>query len=90
MPCFRRCPSRRSRSGRAICGTRHSALCAGADPAEVAQWAGNSVEVPLSRYAKWLDYRQAINNQCIEGLLGEYDQPREPREPGEPGEQDED
>ncbi|MFE3857916.1 hypothetical protein ACFXPN_43100 [Streptomyces griseorubiginosus] len=37
---------------------RHSALftwrCAGADPAEVVQRAGNSVEVLLSRYAKCL------------------------------------
>jgi nucleoside-diphosphate-sugar epimerase len=41
---------------------RHSALstwlCAGADPAEVAQRAGNSVEVLLSRYAKCLYDRQ--------------------------------
>lgn len=60
---------------------RHSALstwlCAGADPAEVAQRAGNSVEVLLSRYAKCLYDRQSINNQRIEGLLSSYDQPRE-------------
>ncbi|MCZ7457979.1 site-specific integrase [Streptomyces sp. WMMC940] len=61
---------------------RHSALstwlCAGADPAEVAQRAGNSVEVLLSRYAKCLYDRQSINNQRIEGLLSSYGQPPEP------------
>lgn len=60
---------------------RHSALstwlCAGADPAEVAQRAGNSVEVLLSRYAKCLYDRQSINNQRIEGLLDAYDPPPE-------------
>ncbi|MEH0441566.1 hypothetical protein QBA74_39835 [Streptomyces scabiei] len=60
---------------------RHSALstwlCAGADPAEVAQRAGNSVEVLLSRYAKCLYDRQSINNQRIEGLLSSYDRPPE-------------
>ncbi|WP_416986120.1 tyrosine-type recombinase/integrase [Streptomyces sp. T028] len=63
---------------------RHSALstwlCAGADPAEVAQRAGNSVEVLLSRYAKCLYDRQSINNQRIEGLLSSYDQSPEPDE----------
>ncbi|MFC4034749.1 tyrosine-type recombinase/integrase [Streptomyces polygonati] len=58
---------------------RHSALstwlCAGADRAEVAQRAGNSVEVLLSRYAKCLYDRQSINNQRIEGLLTSYDRP---------------
>ncbi len=58
---------------------RHSALstwlCAGADPAEVAQRARNSVEVLLSRYAKCLHDRQPINNQHIEGPLSAYDQP---------------
>ncbi|WP_443048029.1 hypothetical protein [Streptomyces sp. NBC_00252] len=49
----------------------------------VAQRAGNSVEVLLSRYAKCLYDRQSINNHRIEGLLSSYDQPREP------GEQDE-
>ncbi|WP_328829035.1 site-specific integrase [Streptomyces sp. NBC_00252] len=66
---------------------RHSALstwlCAGADPAEVAQRAGNSVEVLLTRYAKCLYDRQSINNQRIEGLLSSYDQPPEPDEPFE-------
>lgn len=63
---------------------RHSALstwlCAGADPAEVAQRAGNSVEVLLTRYAKCLYDRQSINNQRIEGLLSAYDRPADPDE----------
>jgi integrase len=45
---------------------RHSALstwlAAGADPAQVAQRAGNSVEVLLTRYAKCLYDCQSINN----------------------------
>lgn len=61
---------------------RHSALstwlCAGADAAEVAQRAGNSVEVLLSRYAKCLYDRQSINNQRVEGLLSAYDRPPDP------------
>jgi integrase len=52
---------------------RHSALstwlAAGADPAEVAQRAGNSVEVLLTRYAKCLYDRQSLTNQRIESLL---------------------
>jgi integrase len=56
---------------------RHSALstwlAAGADPAEVAQRAGNSVEVLLTRYAKCLYDRQSLNNQRIEHLLSAYD-----------------
>lgn len=63
---------------------RHSALstwlCAGADPAEVAQRAGNSVEVLLTRYAKCLYDRQSINNQRIEHLLHAYDQPQQPEQ----------
>jgi hypothetical protein len=43
-------------------------LCARADPAEVAQRAGNSVEVLLTWYEKCLYDRQSINNQRIEGL----------------------
>ncbi|MGW3628326.1 tyrosine-type recombinase/integrase, partial [Streptomyces sp. NPDC000880] len=46
----------------------------GADPAEVAQHAGNSVEVLLTRYAKYLYDRQSVNNQRIEPLLRAYDQ----------------
>jgi integrase len=56
---------------------RHSALstwlAAGADPAEVAQRAGNSVEVLLTRYAKCLYDRQSLTNQRIEHLLSAYD-----------------
>lgn len=52
---------------------RHAALStwlnAGVDPTEVAERAGNSVEVLFSRYAKCLDGRQAIANRRIEELL---------------------
>jgi integrase len=78
---------------------RHSALstwlCAGADPAEVAQRAGNRVEVLLSRYAKCLYDRQSLNNHRIEDLLRSYDptaqQPDVPEdsEPEEPGSHEE-
>ncbi|WP_217182215.1 tyrosine-type recombinase/integrase [Streptomyces sp. AC495_CC817] len=54
---------------------RHAALSswlnAGVDPTEVAERAGNSVEVLLSRYAKCLDGRQDIANRRIAELLGE-------------------
>lgn len=53
---------------------RHAALStwlnAGVDPTEVAERAGNSVEVLFSRYAKCLDGRQGIANRRIEKLLG--------------------
>ncbi len=56
---------------------RHSALStwlnSGVDPTEVAQRAGNSVEVLLSRYAKCIDGRQEIANNKIEELLREYE-----------------
>ncbi|MFC4034674.1 hypothetical protein ACFO3J_24840 [Streptomyces polygonati] len=56
---------------------RHSALstwlAAGAAPAEVAQRAGNSVEVLLTRYAKCLYDPQSISNQRIEHLLSACD-----------------
>lgn len=56
---------------------RHSALStwlnAGVDPTEVAERAGNSVEVLLSRYAKCIDGRQEIANRKIEELLREYE-----------------
>ncbi|MER6074607.1 tyrosine-type recombinase/integrase [Streptomyces sp. NPDC001817] len=56
---------------------RHSALStwlnAGVDPTEVAERAGNSVEVLLSRYAKCIDGRQEIVNRKIEQLLREYE-----------------
>ncbi|MFD5265716.1 FtsK/SpoIIIE domain-containing protein [Streptomyces sp. NPDC058335] len=43
------------------------------DPTEVAERAGNSVEVLLSRYAKCLDGRQDVANRRIAELLGEGD-----------------
>jgi integrase len=56
---------------------RHSALStwlnAGVDATEVAERAGNSVEVLLSRYAKCIDGRQEVANRRIEDLLREYD-----------------
>lgn len=56
---------------------RHSALStwlnAGVDPTEVAERAGDSVEVLLSRYAKCLDGRQEVANRRIEDLLREYE-----------------
>ncbi|WP_326842328.1 tyrosine-type recombinase/integrase [Streptomyces sp. NBC_01558] len=56
---------------------RHSALStwlnAGVDPTEVAERAGNSVEVLLGRYAKCLDGRQEVANRRIEDLLREYE-----------------
>jgi integrase len=55
---------------------RHSALStwlnAGVDATEVAERAGNSVEVLLSRYAKCIDGRQEVANRRIEDLLREY------------------
>lgn len=56
---------------------RHSALStwlnSGVDPTEVAERAGNSVEVLLGRYAKCIDGRQEIANRKIEDLLSEYE-----------------
>ncbi|MGW5304567.1 tyrosine-type recombinase/integrase [Streptomyces griseoluteus] len=56
---------------------RHSALStwlnSGVDPTEVAERAGNSVEVLLGRYAKCIDGRQEIANRKIEELLREYE-----------------
>ncbi|MFE7115392.1 tyrosine-type recombinase/integrase [Streptomyces sp. NPDC057654] len=55
---------------------RHSALStwlnAGADPTEVAERAGNTVEVLLARYAKCLHGRHVVANKRIEDLLLEY------------------
>ncbi|MDF3297866.1 hypothetical protein [Streptomyces tropicalis] len=45
----------------------------GVDPTEVAERAGNSVEVLLTRYAKCLDGRQDVANRRIEDLLREYE-----------------
>jgi hypothetical protein len=50
---------------------RSPALNSGVDPTEVAQRAGNSVEVLLSRYVKCIDGRQEIANRKIEELLRE-------------------
>ncbi|MFD5761823.1 site-specific integrase, partial [Streptomyces sp. NPDC127044] len=56
---------------------RHSAqstwLNVGVDPTEVAERAGNSVEVLLTRHAKCLDGPQDVANRGIEGLLREYE-----------------
>lgn len=56
---------------------RHSALStwlnSGVDATEVAERAGNSVEVLLSRYAKCIDGRQEVANRKIEDLLREYE-----------------
>jgi integrase len=56
---------------------RHAALStwlnAGVDPTDVAERAGNSVEVLLKRYAKCLDGRQERNNRLIELVLKEED-----------------
>ncbi|MGW0872448.1 hypothetical protein ACWD3Z_18410 [Streptomyces sp. NPDC002740] len=46
-----------------------SRLNAGVDPAEVAEHAGNSVEVLLSRYAKCPDGRQDVADRRIAELL---------------------
>jgi hypothetical protein len=52
---------------------RHAALStwlnAGVDPTDVAERAGNSIEVLLKRYAKCLDGRQERNNRLIEQAL---------------------
>ncbi|GKQ34040.1 hypothetical protein ALMP_05910 [Streptomyces sp. A012304] len=39
----------------------------------MAERAGNSMEVLLTRYAKCLDGRQDVTNRRIEDLLREYD-----------------
>ncbi|MFJ1806148.1 MULTISPECIES: hypothetical protein [unclassified Streptomyces] len=48
-------------------------LSAGVDPTEVAERAGNSVEVLLTHYATCLDGRQDVANRRIEDLLREYE-----------------
>jgi len=56
---------------------RHAALStwlnAGVDPTDVAERAGNSVEVLLKRYAKCVDGRQERNNNLIEQALSQDD-----------------
>ncbi len=55
----------------------HSALStwrnAGVDPTEVAERAGNGVEVLLTCYAKCPDGRQGVVNRRLEDLLREYE-----------------
>ncbi|GGS97698.1 hypothetical protein GCM10010206_70590 [Streptomyces cinerochromogenes] len=57
----------------ALYDLRHPALStwlnSGVDPTEVAERAGNSVEMVLSRYAKCIDGRQEIAIRKIEELL---------------------
>jgi len=54
---------------------RHAALStwlnAGVDPTDVAERAGNSVEVLLKTYAKCLDGQQERNNKLIDRILAE-------------------
>jgi len=56
---------------------RHSALStwlnAGLDPTEVAERAGNTVEILLARYAKCLHGRHLVANKRIDDLLREYE-----------------
>ncbi|MEU4494656.1 hypothetical protein AB0F96_14695 [Streptomyces sp. NPDC023998] len=54
------------------CSSRGFDVRSEVDPTEVAERAGNSVEVLLSRYAKSIDGRQEVANRRIEGLLREY------------------
>ena len=52
---------------------RHACLStwlnAGVDPTQVAEWAGNSVEVLLRVYAKCIHGRERINRELIEDAL---------------------
>ena len=52
---------------------RHACLStwldAGVDPTQVAEWAGNSVEVLLRVYAKCIHGRDQINRKLIEDAL---------------------
>jgi hypothetical protein len=63
--------------GRRPYDLRRSALStwlnAGVDPTEVAERAGNSVEVLLRPYTKCLDRRQEVANRRTEDLLREYE-----------------
>jgi len=47
--------------------------CRSSALATLAERAGNSVEVLLSRYAKCIDGRQEVANRRIEDLLREYE-----------------
>jgi integrase len=62
---------------------RHACLStwlnAGVDPTQVAEWAGNSVEVLLRVYAKCIHGRDRINRKLIEDALRDDDQDGEGR-----------
>jgi integrase len=62
---------------------RHACLStwlnAGVDPTQVAEWAGNSVEVLLRVYAKCIHGRDKINRKLIEDALRDDDQDEEGR-----------
>lgn len=62
---------------------RHACLStwlnAGVDPTQVAEWAGNSVEVLLRVYAKCIHGREQINRKLIEDALREADSDGEGR-----------
>ncbi len=45
-------------------------LNGGVPPTDVAEWAGNSVEVLLSVYAKCLDGGDAMKRKLVEAALG--------------------
>ena len=48
-------------------------LNAGVDPTQVAEWAGNSVDVLLRVYAKCITGRDELNRQRIEEALRDDD-----------------
>jgi hypothetical protein len=62
---------------------RHACLStwlnAGVDPTQVADWAGNSVEVLLRVYAKCIHGRDKINRKLIEDALRDDDEDGEGR-----------
>jgi integrase len=62
---------------------RHACLStwlnAGVDPTQVAEWAGNSVEVLLRVYAKCIHGRDRINRKLIEDALRDDEQGDESR-----------
>ena len=57
---------------------RHACLStwlnAGVDPTQVAEWAGNSVDVLLRVYAKCIHGRDQLNRQRIEDALRDEDE----------------
>ena len=62
-------------------------LNGGIPPAQVAEWAGHSVAIPLKIYAKCLDGQDAIAKRRIEEALGDpgEDEQRRPRTPATAG-----